>query len=56
MISNYEARFLQVRTIIEKQDVELRSAHDTLSTVRNNLAEEETLTKTLKERIEELQL
>ena len=30
VVSNYESRFLQVRSIIEKQDAELKGAHETL--------------------------
>lgn len=37
VISNYESRFLQVRSIIEKQDAEIRGAHETLETVREQL-------------------
>ena len=41
VISGYEQRFLQVRSIIEKQDAELRAAHGTLESLRDQLAAEE---------------
>jgi len=54
VINNYEQRFLQVRSIIEKQDAELKSSYLTLQGVREQLATEEAKTQTLKEKIEEL--
>ena len=54
VINNYEQRFLQVRSIIEKQDAELRSSHLTLQGVREQLATEEAKAQTLKEKLEEL--
>ena len=41
VIENYEGRFLQVRSIIEKQDLELRAAHENLDVIRGQLAEEQ---------------
>ena len=38
VISNYESRFLQVRSIIEKQDAELRQAHTNMEQLRETLA------------------
>ena len=54
VLSNYESRFLQVRTIIEKQDAEIRSSHETLETVREQLASEEAKTRELTAHIETL--
>ena len=52
VIANYESKFLQVRSIIEKQDSELRQAHSSLQEVRESLQTEEARTRTLQERIE----
>ena len=52
VIANYESKFLQVRSIIEKQDSELRQAHSSLQEVRESLQTEEARTRTFQERIE----
>ena len=55
VITNYEERFLQVRSIIERQDAELRAAHTTLETVRDQLATEEDRGRSLQAQIEDIQ-
>ena len=55
MVSSYESRFLQVRSIIEKQDAELRAANANLQTVREQLASQEDIARTLSGRLEDLQ-
>ena len=52
MITNYESRFLQVRSIIEKQDAELRAAHSTLDSVRAQLKTEEQKGALMRERMQ----
>ena len=54
MISNYESRFLQVRSIIEKQDAEVKTANASLTQVRENLVAEEDKSRKLQEKIDEM--
>lgn len=55
MISNYESRFLQVRSIIEKQDAEMKAAQSTLESLRDQLASEEQKSRSLRDRIAEME-
>ena len=56
MLESYEKRFFGVRSLIEKQDTELKESFARINELREKLADEEDKTRKLESQITDLSL